>query len=80
MRDEDQAGLSVGQARIGSHYMLAQASTHPRRAETTVELSYLPRASKYVTVQPDIQYVMHPNTDPALADALVLQVRFEIAL
>lgn len=80
MREEDQAGLSVAQARNGSHYMLAQASTHPRRAETTVELSYLTRVSKYVTVQPDIQYVAHPNTDPALADALVLQLRFEIAL
>ena len=79
MREEDQAGLSVAQARNGSHYMLAQASIHPRRAETTVELSYLTRVSKYVTVQPDIQYVAHPNTDPALADALVLQLRFEIA-
>ena len=59
--------------------MRAQASTHPGRAETTVELSYLTRVSKYVTLQPDIQYVGHPDTDPALADALVLQVRFEIA-
>jgi carbohydrate-selective porin OprB len=33
-----------------------------------------------VTVQPDIQYVIHPNTDEALADALVMQIRFEIAL
>lgn len=79
MREEDQAGLSVAQARNGSHYMLAQASTHPQRAETTLELSYLTRVSKCVTVQPDIQYVIHPNTDPALASARVLQVRFEIA-
>ena len=79
MGEEDQAGLSVAQARNGHHYMLAQASTPPRRAETTLELSYLRQASKYVTVQPDIQYVIHPNTDPALADALVLQIRFEIA-
>jgi porin len=80
MREEDQAGLSVAQARNGHHYMLAQASTHPLRAETTVELSYLTRISKYLTVQPDVQYVIHPNTDVALADALVMQVRFEIAL
>jgi porin len=79
MREDDQAGLSIAQARNGSHYLLSQASIHPRRAETTVELSYLTRVSGHVTVQPDIQYVVHPNTDPALADALVLQLRFEIA-
>ncbi len=80
MREADQAGLSVAHARNGNHYMLAQASTHPRRAETTVEFSYLTRISKYVAVQPDIQYVVHPNTDATLADALVMQIRFEIAL
>lgn len=80
MREQDQAGVSVAQARNGSHYLLAQASTHPRRAETTVEVSYLTRIGKYVAVQPDLQYVVHPDTDAALGAALVMQVRFEIAL
>ena len=44
------------------------------------ELSYLTQLAKCLTVQPDIQYVVHPNTDPALAHALVGQVRLEIAL
>jgi porin len=79
MHEADQVGISVAHARNGSHYMLASGSTRPRRAETTVELSYLTRVSKHMTFQPDIQYVVHPNTDPSLADALVLQLRFEIA-
>jgi porin len=79
MREADEVGISIAHARNGSHYMRAAALIRPRRAETTVELSYLTRVSKYMTFQPDIQYVAHPNTDPALADALVLQLRFEIA-
>ena len=79
MREEDEAGISIAHARNGSHYLRAAAPIRPRRAETTVELSYLTRVSKDVTFQPDIQYVVHPNTDPALADAAVLQLRFEFA-
>jgi len=30
-------------------------------------------------VQPDAQYVIHPNTDPAVPNALVLQLQFQIA-
>ena len=79
MQDSDQAGLSIAYARNGSHYLRAVASTRPRRAETTVELSYLSKVSKFMTLQPDIQYVIHPDTDPSLANALVLQLRFELA-
>jgi porin len=79
MRKADQAGLSLAHARNGNHYLRAVASTSPRRAETTIELSYLTRVSKYMTFQPDIQCVFHPNADPLLGNALVLQFRFEIA-
>jgi porin len=79
IKDNDQLGVSVAHARNGNHYLRAQASQGVDRAETTVELSYLTQLSKYVTLQPDLQYVLHPNTDPSLANALVLQLRFEIA-
>jgi len=35
--------------------------------------------SKSLTVQPDLQYVIHPDTDPSIRNAWVLQLRFEIA-
>ena len=50
------------------------------RAETTIELSYLTQPSKHFTIQPDLQCVIHPNTNPAIANAWVLQMRFEISL
>ena len=79
MKDSDQFGVSLAHARNGHHYLRAQAAQGVGRAETTVEASYLTQVSKHVTVQPDLQYVVHPDTDPSLANALVLQLRFEIA-
>ncbi len=79
MNDGDQLGLSVAHARNGNHYLSSQSASGVRRAETTFELSYLMQLSKYVTVQPDLQYVVHPNSDPSLSNALVLQIRFEVA-
>lgn len=79
MKDGDQIGLSLAHARNGNHYRGGEVASDFRRAETTFELSYLTELSKYLTVQPDLQYVMHPNTDPSLSNALVLQIRFEVA-
>jgi porin len=75
MKDSDQFGVSIAHARNGTHYLRAGVE----RAETAFELTYLTQLSKYLTVQPDVQYVVHPNTDPTISNALVLQVRFEIA-
>lgn len=79
MKDGDQIGLSVAHARNGHHYLSSQSVSGVQRAETTFELTYLTQLSKYITVQPDLQYVVHPNTDPSLSNALVLQLRFEVA-
>jgi porin len=79
MNDSDQFGVSIAHARDGGHYLRSQSGLGVERAETTLELTYLTQLSKYLTVQPDVQYVIHPNTDPAISNALVLQIRFEIA-
>jgi len=77
--DGNQIGLSLAHARSGHHYLGNQSASGVRRAEATLELSYLTQLSKYVTLQADLQCVMHPNTEPALANALLLQLRFEVA-
>jgi porin len=80
--NSDQLGASIAQAKNGSHYRqarLAHGEQGVDDAETTFELTYLTPLSAHFTVQPDLQYVIHPNTDPALANAWVLQLRFEIA-
>lgn len=77
----DQIGAAITRSNNGSHYRRSQAAQNvaTTSAETTVELTYLAQVSKHLTVQPDLQYVRHPDTDPSLAAAWVLQLRFELS-
>ena len=47
--------------------------------ETAVELTYLLQIGKHWTLQPDLQYVMRPGTDPARKNALAVALRFELS-
>ena len=49
------------------------------RAETAFELSYLIPVNANFAIQPDLQYVVHPNTDPQLSNSLSFQLRFAIS-
>ncbi len=77
----DQVGLAAAMPRNGSHYIASQRAqgSSPRAAETSIELTYLRQIADWLAVQPDLQYVLHPNTDPAVANALAFTLRFEIA-
>jgi porin len=80
-RPDDEVGIALASARNGSHYVEQQArlGAPVRRAESTLELTYLAQISKAVAVQPDLQYVRHPNTDPSLKNALAVLLRFEVS-
>jgi porin len=79
-RPNDEMGFAVAIARNGSAYHDRQASLAPTsRAETALELSYLIQATSWLAVQPDLQYVIHPDTDPTIPNALVFTLRFEVA-
>jgi porin len=67
-------------ARNGSSYLEAQqqAVSPVAAAETAIELSYLAQVAAWLALQPDVQYVIHPNTDPRLHNAAVAQLRFEM--
>ena len=77
----DELGIAVASARNGSHYLeqQEQLGAPAQKSETVVELSYLAQISKSVAVQPDLQYVVHPNTDPAISNALAFLLRFEVS-
>ena len=45
----------------------------------TLELTYLAQLTRGLTMQPSIQYVMNPGTDPERRDALVAVFRFELS-
>ena len=46
--------------------------------ETSFELTYRARINSWVTVQPDFQYIVHPNYDPTIKDDLIFGFHFEI--
>ncbi|HEY2255402.1 MAG TPA: carbohydrate porin, partial [Variovorax sp.] len=79
-RESDQLGISAASVRNGSPYQAAQQAQGllVSRTETVIELTYLTALASWLSVQPDLQYVRHPNTDLSLSNAWVVQLRFEV--
>ncbi len=79
-RDSDQVGLSVASARQSPTYRerAAAAGVASSRAETSVELSWLTQPATWMILEPDLQRVNHPDADPRLRDAWVVQLRSEL--
>ena len=73
----DQLGLSIAYGRNGSHYMSSRPASITTHSESTIELTYLTQISNHVAIQPDLQYVVHPDTDRSVRNAAVLQLRLE---
>jgi porin len=80
-RPKDEMGISVAAARNGSHYITAQQQLGlgVHQSEVTIEMTYLTQYNAWLAIQPDLQYVISPNTDPTLRNALMFQLRFEVA-
>lgn len=78
---EDQIGLAVGDAINGLHYIRSreEAGRVVKNAETTIELTCLLQGTPWLAIQPDVQYILSPNTDSS-KNALVAQFLFEISL
>ncbi|MES2855352.1 MAG: carbohydrate porin, partial [Bdellovibrionota bacterium] len=81
-RSEDILGVAITSVRVGDHHMATQqaAGTPTDKEETTAEVTYTIQLAEDISVQPDLQYVMNPNVDPARENALVGAVRFRIGL
>ena len=77
-RPSDVAGVAVAHARNGDHFRRLNPSLE--RGETTLEASYLITPKPWLTVQPDLQYIVDPGTDSAIDNALILGVRVQITL
>jgi porin len=77
----DEIGLAIALARNGSHYtnLQQQLGTPVTPFENAIELTYLAQINKWLAVQPNIQYIIHPNTSAMVNNALAVQLRFEIA-
>jgi porin len=78
-RRQDELGLAIAVARNGRPYRQQQAPRPTTATERSIELSYLAQATDWFAVQPDLQYVIHPDTDPTVRNALVFTLRFELS-
>ena len=78
-RAADELGLSLAYARNGSHYISAQlAQAAPvTNAEKTIELTYLIQVNSWLALQPDLQFVITPNTTTAIPNSWAFQLRIE---
>jgi porin len=79
-RPSDKLGLAVGIAGAGNPYKQAQiaAGNGVQSYETNVELTYRATLTSWLTVQPDIQYFVHPNFDPTMKNDFLIGLHFEI--
>ena len=80
-RPFDRLGFAVGLARAGDAYrnMQIAAGNRVETYETNFELTYRMPITRWLTIQPDIQYWINPNMDPLLKNDLLLMVHFEIS-
>lgn len=81
-RPDDVAGLAVASARNGSDFMRYARDVDRAavdHAETTIELTYQAMIQPWLTIQPDLQYVINPGMDRRLDNALVVGARIEVA-
>jgi len=68
-------GIAVAHARLGDPGVQALSTPlRPHRAETAIELTATRKVSRWLTLQPDMQYVRHPGWR-GTPDALVLGLR-----
>ncbi len=80
-REEGLLGLGLYGAHNGDSFRdaVAAAGGSADSAELGLELTYNDNLTSWLTVQPDVQYVINPGTDPSLDNALVLGSRFAVA-
>ena len=81
-RNVDHVGIGVAATINGSHFRRAQQnqgiSVSP--AEITIEFNYAINLAPQIVIQPDVQYIINPDTNPAISNALVVGARVQLNL
>jgi porin len=75
-RDQDQIGLGAATAFVSAN---ARQALESDAAETAVELTYLAPITKFLSIQPNVQYVINPDADSTLPNAFAIGVRIMIS-
>ncbi len=85
-RDKDQLGIGFAYASISRQSESATRSANSADAthrplpdfESVIELSYKASLTHAITLQPDIQYIIHPSGTDSVQNALVIGMRVEL--
>ncbi len=77
-RDNDEIGLALASARNRTSYTI-ETGMPVARGEATLECTYLAPITSHLAIQPDLQYVIHPDSRRTTKNALVAFVQFEIS-
>ncbi len=78
-RDAGLLGLAVSGAHNSGKFKRARAAATPvKNAETAFELTYSDALTPWLSLQPDIQYIVNPGTGPSLDDALIIGGRMTV--
>jgi porin len=77
-RPQDVLGLGVIYARISRDFAGAQPDPALWGHETVFELTYKIAFAPWWSLQPDVQYVVHPGGSTAVANAVVVGLRLDL--
>ncbi len=77
-RDQDVTGIAFARAENSHDYQ--EVTPDSTAAETIVELTYRAPILSWLTLQPDIQYVINPGTSSDVDNALVVMLRVQASL
>jgi porin len=75
-------GLGVAAAIAGHDFgrVAEEAGMPVDGAEVVVELTYRAQITPWLSLQPDLQYIVNPSFDGRVGDALAIGARVEIAI
>ena len=74
-RDGDQLGFAAAAALTSKEYRLTSTQA---KSETVFELTYRASVADWLTIQPNVQYVLNPGADPTRHNALAFGLRTEL--
>lgn len=79
-RVDDQLGLGLAIANTGDEFraLIATAGGDPAAREINIELTYYADLTDWLSIQPDLQYVIAPGGDDAVEDAFVAGIRLKV--
>ena len=79
-RDNDTAGIgfAYGHLSNGARSSLMAQGVNPTDSEMVVELTYQAPITRWLVVQPDLQYFINPGANSELTNALIIEARATI--